>query len=149
MNTRTLNRLSSWLAGAGALATASLCIYMAQPWGDNPAYRSGSDYLNLALLTLWALSPHIFILWRARGRNQRGVSTFTMLLSAVLACLGGTLLLGQTALLSKDAQAGLAVLVIPVYQWLLIASLAAINWIYRVIFAKQDSSTRVRQGRQD
>jgi len=123
------------LAVAGLVATVAIALRMAQPWGDNYAYESAGGYLVLSGFLAWAASPYLYLLGMAmRGGLPVPVRLCT-LAAALLVSVGGVLLLVDAAFVHIDAQGGLVFIVLPVYQWLAIASLHVLGRLWTALSA--------------
>jgi len=119
------SRISPWLlAAAPAVATLAIGIAAAGPWrGDGD--RSASGMLILAGFLLWAISPYAGIagvLRLAGGRRAWALRIAS--LGALAIASAGLWMLYSALFESGDAQAGLAVLAVPAWQWPAVALLA-------------------------
>ena len=114
----------------GSLLTIIVGIYMAQPWGDNYAYQNLSSYAVLALFLLWALTPYVYLIRQPLKSDLSNSVVLSTLVSSVLVCVGGAFLLIDTAFINIDAQGGLVLLFLPIYQWLLIGVIRAIAGLW-------------------
>ena len=103
---------------------------MAQPWGDNYAYQSLSGYATLALFLLWALTPYLYLIRQSLKIDLSGSVVLSTFVSSVLICAGGALLLIDAAFVNIDAQGGLVILFLPIYQWLLVGVIRVITGLW-------------------
>lgn len=113
-----------WLAGVPAIATLAICIIAAGPWRDG-GDRSGSGAWILAGFLLWAMSPYAGVAGVLHLAGGRGVwARRVASLGALGIALAGLWMLYSSLFESGDAQAGLAVLTVPAWQWPAVAMLA-------------------------
>jgi len=130
VRTRPILKILVILPLVASVATICIGIYMAQPWGDNNAYQGVGDYFVLTIFLAWAVSPYLYFLdFARRGRITAPGALFT-LIAALLVCCGGVFLLVDAAFMHMDAQSGLVIVVLPVYQWLAIGILYGITRIW-------------------
>lgn len=115
-----VNLINRWLSGASLIAIIALVIFMAQPWGDNYAYRDISGYVNLAVLMAWIISPYLHLLLTANRRYLDRASDTLRVAVVVLVCAGGVGMSFHTVFFILDAQGPLLFLFLPAYQWTLV-----------------------------
>ena len=120
VTSKQAQQITALIALAAVLATLGIGLYMARPWSDSSGYTSGRDYFGLALFLAFACSPHIYLLLRAL-RPTCAMTAFVQLASAVLVGVGAIVIMTDTAFIHPDAQGGLLFLVLPFYQWLVLA----------------------------
>lgn len=126
MNQRIAKKTIRLLASLGVIATVTLSIYAAQPWGDNDAYQDISGYLLLTVFVAWAISPYAY-LFRSAGRHSPNrMSNLFRVAVTLLICIGGIAVVFDTVFIHPDAQGGLVFILLPVYQWLVIGVLKLI-----------------------
>ena len=130
MRNQLLQTISLILAVLAALTTVSVGIYMAQPWGDNYAYQSVSGYAVLMLFLFWALAPYIYLIWQSLQKQPTDRLVFAALVSSVVVCVGGVVLLIDTAFVNMDAQGGAILMFLPIYQWLVIGVCLTISALW-------------------
>jgi hypothetical protein len=107
-------------------------IYMAQPWGDNYAYQSPWGYAGLLVLAVWASSPYLMILFLNRKTSQVQAIKLADIIGTLIISLS-VLLYVDAVFLHPDPQGGLAFITVPLYQWLVLAVLAGIHFLFRKI----------------
>ena len=123
----TVTRL---IALSAALITLTLMIYMAQPWGDNYAYQTPWGHAGLLVLAVWATSPYLMILFLTRKISQAQAIKLADIIGTLIISLG-VLLYVEAVFLHPDPQGGLAFITVPLYQWLVLALLAGIHFLFR------------------
>jgi len=111
------------LAGLGVIATTTLAVIAAQPWGANYAYQDVSGYLLLVVSVAWATSPSVYLLLLAGRQSSHRMSNFIRTAVMVLICLGGVAVVFDAVFVHPDAQSGLVFLFLPFYQWAIIGLL--------------------------
>jgi hypothetical protein len=120
------------LLAGGALATAGMMIYAAQPWGDNYAYQSVAGYLSLLLFMGWAISPYVALMVTTVWLAGPGAGRWMVLAGALLITVFGTWLTTEAIIIHPDAQGGLVFIFLPLYQWLVVAAIVVSGlWLKR------------------
>ena len=128
MRPLTLQQSTAVLGAVALVATIVLGIYMARPWGDNYAYENLTGYLGLFAFLAWACGPYIYLIWISRTRSSMRASAISRLAVALLVCVGGIVILIDTAFIHIDAQGGLIFIFLPIYQWLLIVVFEVVGY---------------------
>jgi hypothetical protein len=54
-------KIGHYILIMAAAFTIAIMVYAAQPWGDNYAYKTYSDYLSLVGYMAWAVSPYFML----------------------------------------------------------------------------------------
>ena len=129
MLTQTYQAATTILATVAVAASVSIGIYMAQPWGDNYAYQDLSGYLFLIVYLAWACSPYAYLVWASRRFKALNVPVVSRFIAALLICIGGIIVLIDTAFIHLDAQGGLIFVFLPLYQWLAVGFLEAVGHV--------------------
>lgn len=113
----SLIKFNRWVIVILCLFTWAIEIYAAQPWGDNHAYQKFSDYLLFSCFMLWAISPYLVlgIILSFFSRKERALKTITV--GILIISLFAVFILIDSIFVHMDAQGGLVVLVLPIYQW--------------------------------
>lgn len=131
MNSQTARKLIRFFSGTGAIATIAIAIYAAQPWGDNDAYETLSDYLFLAVFVGWAISPYLLLDWSARRGLPDGMQGVLRVAVAGLITFWGIAVLVNAVFLKPDAQGALIFLFLPIFQWLVLAGAGLVLFMLR------------------
>jgi hypothetical protein len=119
------------IALAAALATLTLMIFMARPWGDNYAYQSLSGYAWLLGFAVWATLPYLMIIFLARKAFSFRANNFIVIIGALIISLGGVALYIDAAWLHRDHQGALVFIAVPFYQWIVLGLLAGFLFLFR------------------
>jgi len=100
-----MKKASYLIVNLSAATTLLIFIYLA------------SSELTLVVLgfAAWAMSPYLYLFALVKFSTNKNIKF--MLGSVLVICLLGVSLLIDTILISINAQGGLALLFIPVYQW--------------------------------
>ncbi len=114
---------------SAAMTTLTLLIYMAQPWGDNDAYQSLSEYAWLLGIAVWVTLPHLIILFLARKAFEFKANILMVAIVTLIISFGGVALYVDAAFLHRDPQGGLVFLAVPCYQWIIIGLLTGIHFL--------------------
>ncbi|RLA25402.1 MAG: hypothetical protein DRQ62_02690 [Gammaproteobacteria bacterium] len=78
---------------------------------------------------VWAISPYLFAMLIIKQCIQHKQLMIVAGLSSILA-IAGTWLLIDMMYIQPDAQSALALVVIPMYQWLVLLVIAVLNYIF-------------------
>jgi hypothetical protein len=119
------------IALAAALITLALLIYAAQPWGGNYAYQSPSGYLMLLGFAMWVTLPYLMTILLAHKASASQAKNFVAIIGGLIISLGGVALYIDAVLLHRDAQAGLAFVAVPFYQWIILGFLTGFHFLLR------------------
>jgi len=122
------NRL---IAPAAALITLAVMLYMARPWGDHYAYQSFSGYVRLLGFAVWAILPYLMILFLTPEASSPRSTKLLATLGALIISLGGVALYLDAALGHPDPQGGLVFVIVPCYQWLILALWGGLHLFFR------------------
>ncbi len=114
------------IAISAAAFTICMMIYAAQPWGDNYAYKTFSDYLTLVGFALWAISPYLILTIILQGFRKNKYSTNTAIIGALIIAITSCALLIDAFFIHIDAQNALVFIFLPIYQWVAFLVLALI-----------------------
>ena len=112
------SKLGRLIIISATIFTIAIMVYAAQPWGDNYAYKTYSDYLTLIGYMLWAISPYFMLAIISHGFRYHPAASLTALVGIVLIVLASAALLIDTFFVHIDAQGGLIFLFLPIPQWL-------------------------------
>ena len=119
------------LSLAAALATLTLMISMARPWGDNNTYQSLSGYAWLLGFAVWAILPYLMIIFLARRALASQANNFVVIIGAMIISIGGVALYIDAALLHHDPQGALVFVAVPLYQWIILGLMAGLLFFFR------------------
>jgi hypothetical protein len=122
-------KASSLLALIATLITLALMIYMARPWGDNPAYQSLSGYAGLLGFAVWTTLPYFMTLFIALKTSRVRVGKLIDIIVTLIITVGGVALYVDAAFLHPDPQGALVLIAVPLYQWIILALWAGIRFI--------------------
>ena len=114
------------IAISAAAFTICTMVYAAQPWGDNYAYKTFSDYSTLVGFALWAISPYLILTIILRGFRKNKYSTNTAIIGALIIAVTSCALLIDAFFIHIDAQNALVFIFLPIYQWVAFLLLALI-----------------------
>jgi hypothetical protein len=119
------------LSLAAALGTLALMVSAARPWGANDAYQGWRGYAWLFLLAVWATLPYLGILLLARRAVQVRAREILVLAGALIITGGGLAAYVEAIWLHPDPQGGLAFIVVPLYQGIILGLLAVLLWLVK------------------
>jgi hypothetical protein len=119
------------LSLAAALSTLALMVYAARPWGDNDAYQDWRGYAVLSLLAVWATLPYLGMLLLARRAVDAKAGEILVLVGALIITVGGLAAYVDAIWLHPDPQGGLAFIVVPLYQGIILGLLAVLLWLVK------------------
>ena len=114
------------LSLAAALGTLALLVSAARPWGDNDAYQGWLGYAGLFLLAVWAILPYLGILLLARRAVAVKAGEILVLAGALIMTGGGLAAYVDAVWLHPDPQGGLAFVVVPLYQGIVLGVLTGL-----------------------
>lgn len=120
-----------FLAAVAALSTLAMMVYAARPWGDNYAYQSLWGYASLLLLAVWATLPYLVLVIMARSAVHFRTKEILVLMGAVIIAAGGMAAYVDAIWLHPDAQGGLAFIVVPFYQMIIVGLLAGLQLLMK------------------
>jgi hypothetical protein len=115
------------LAVSAALSTIVCAVTMAQPWGDNYAYGDVWGYLVLLGFLAWACAPYLYLYCISRRTAVSRALKVSRIILALIVCVGGVAILIDITFIHLDAQGGLALLFIPIYQWIAIGVVMSVG----------------------
>jgi hypothetical protein len=121
-------KASSLLALIATLITLALMIYMARPWGDNPANQSLSGYAWLLGFAVWTTLPYLMTLFIAPKAAPFRVGNLIDIIVTLIITVGGVALYVDAAFLHPDPQGALVLIAVPLYQWIILAFWAGIRF---------------------
>ncbi len=120
MKMEVANKSSYYLSLSALAATMILMIYAAHPWGNNYAYGGLSGYLGLLGFLCWAASPYILLAWRSKRTIENSKKRILFETISILMCTISLALIIDIIFIHPDPQGGIALLFLPIYQWLII-----------------------------
>jgi hypothetical protein len=98
-------------------ATLTLLLYLSWPWGEPAVSLRARDYWGLLCLALWALSPYLALLVKARRPQGARWKNVVLLVSSLIIGAGGFGLYLDAVLRHPAPLSALTFLAIPFYQW--------------------------------
>jgi len=116
----------------GGIASLILLIYAAQPWssyayGNIFDYTYLSNYIYLSIFSIWLVSPYVFFYYiTGRSAPDRFVDLARVGASIAVFSIGVAMIVNRL-FISPDPQGGLIFLVLPAYQWPIIAATELAN----------------------
>jgi hypothetical protein len=119
------------LSLAAALGTLALMVSASRPWGDNDAYQDWWGYAGLLLLAVWATVPYLGIVILAKRAVQVRAREILVLAGALIIMVGGLAAYVDAIWLHPDPQGGLAFIVVPLYQGIVLGVLAALQLLVK------------------
>jgi hypothetical protein len=119
------------IAVPAALITLTLMIYMARPWGDNDAYQNLSGYGLLLAIAVWATLTYLVLFIVAKRAVLFKTKEILVLIGALMISVGGIAAYVDAIWLHPDAQGGLAFIVVPFYQWIILGLLAVLQLLVK------------------
>ncbi len=117
------------IALSAALITLTLMIYMAQPWGDNYAYKSLAGYAWLLGFALWAILPYLMTFFLVKRAFKSQIHKLIVMIGALIISIGGVALYVEAVWLHPDPQGALAFIAVPLYQWIVLGVLAGFHFL--------------------
>jgi hypothetical protein len=92
-------------------------IYVAQPWGNKHAYLNSINYVSLFGLLLWAILPYLsmFIILHSFSKRMVLIRTFSVVIFII--SIFSAYILFDAMFVHPDAQGGLILKILPIYQW--------------------------------
>ena len=132
-----LSKLGRLILILATIFTIAIMVYAAQPWGDNHAYKTFSDYLTLFGYMAWAISPYFMLAIIFDGFLHHPSASLTALVGTVLIVLASAALLIDAFFVHINAQGGLIFLFLPIPQWLAALFLGLICLIVSKVIKKK------------
>jgi hypothetical protein len=123
--------VSRTLAILAALSSLALMVYAARPWGDDYAYQGWRGYAGLLLMMAWATLPYLGIVLLARQAVHGKAGEILVLVGALIVTVGGLAAYVEAIWLHPDPQGGLAFIVVPFYQAIILGLLAVLLWLVK------------------
>jgi hypothetical protein len=119
------------LSLAAALGTLALMVLAARPWGDNDAYQGWRGYAGLLFLAVWATLPYLGIVILSKRAVHTWAREILVLAGALIVTVGGLAAYVDAVWLHPDPQGGLAFIVVPLYQGIVLGVLAALQLLVK------------------
>jgi len=118
MHNKTATIIGHFLSGAASVITLYLLIH------SSSGYRGISDFVITAFLFVWILSPYLamsYVLYRHSRLSQARV--FVDCVIIILLSIAGPYMIVNALFYSKDPQAPIAILFVPVFQLIIVGLL--------------------------
>jgi len=96
------------------------------------SYLASKEFTFVVLgIWAWALSPYLYLLLLVKLSSNKNIKFIFG--SVLVTCILGVTLQINTILIAVNAQGGLALLFIPVYQWVVLISTTIILVVFKVV----------------
>ncbi len=96
------------------------------------AYLANNEFTLVVLgFGAWALSPYLYLLILVKLSTNKNIKY--ILVSVLVTCILGVTLQINTTLIGVNAQGGLALLFIPVYQWVVLILTTIVLVVFKVV----------------
>ena len=132
MEQRITKKTIRLFASVGVIVTVGFVLYAALPLKDNyRIYQDISDHLLLAVIVAWVSSPYLFLYLSASRLSPHRIKNFFRVAVALLICIWSIGVGFDTIFNHSDAQFGIFILFLPIYQWVVIGVLEIALYLVR------------------